>query len=145
MGVSTDAIVCYGIRLGDFMEDTYTPPGPEEWQGAPESWVWDEEEEVWRYAEGHKYAGEEVEDVFYGELTGEGVEVVSHCSNEYPKWIAAVKGLVQTAKRGYEEELEMGGVVPSESVAKLRAWFEKWKIPIPAGEEPKWWLCSYWG
>lgn len=142
MGQSTDAIVCYGVRFADdFMEDTYTPPGPDEWKGAPDHWVWDEEEEEWLYAEGHKYAGEKVEDVFE-ELTLEGVEIFSHCSSEYPQWIACLEGTKQVANRGYPQKLDLSFGVPHGAADKLKKWAEKWQIPVEA--EPAWWLCSDW-
>lgn len=71
------------------------------------------------------------------------VEVVRHCSYDYPMYILAVRGTKKRASRGYLQEIDPASfVIDGEKIAAAKAFAEargiEWK-------DPKWFLCSLWG
>jgi len=158
MGVSTDAILCYGFQFKD-------EEGREK-EGAPE-WLIDEatgEEmmlddflarlvglpEPLEHFDEERYASDPAYKSAWSEhwkrkraLEDEhGVEIVLHCSDSYPMYILAVKASVQTASRGSLIELGQALSVGPEWRETIRSFCERAKIPF---EEPQLILCSYWG
>lgn len=116
MGVSTDAILIYGI---DFGED-------------PESPLFE-------------YNDETGEHLAY-DLTKDGpLEYVRHCSGDYPMHIIGLKSAHYEAARGYPTTFdrlpENGAVITVEDYEALRLFCEKHNLPY---SEPKWLLCSMW-
>lgn len=72
------------------------------------------------------------------------VELVNYQSGECPAYILAIPGTVQTANRGYPEEIKpMSLVVPVGGREALVVFCEKYGLEFEG--EPAWWLSSYWG
>lgn len=69
------------------------------------------------------------------------VELVTHCSYNYPMYILAVRGTQLTASRGYPEEV-ISLHVDQEKIDSAKNWCETHGIEW---QEPKWLLCSLWG
>lgn len=167
MGVSTDAILCYGFRIKN--------ADNEEGDISIEKWLYgehhnDEEGEINVSSAGF--------DCFLAKLTGlnkpdnsfdkkrcevdldyekawsdywekknrlekeVGVTLVYHCSDEYAMYILAATASVQTANRGRPIELGQSIAAQEEWRQKIRAFCERINVPF---EEPQFILCSYWG
>jgi hypothetical protein len=73
-----------------------------------------------------------------------GVELVSHCSSEYPMYVLAAKST--TAWRGSPKLFDPAelGTVPAEWDDKLRAALAVLGL-TPTQERARWVLCSDWG
>jgi hypothetical protein len=75
-----------------------------------------------------------------------GVEIESHCSNEYPAWVLAAK--VITARRGDADVIDFAALT-AQAVAE--DWDGKLAAALvalgltPTQERPQWLLASYWG
>lgn len=117
MGVSTDAILVYGIPLEEGAirrhhegEDPETGP----------AWM--------------AYSGD-VED---------GVQIVTHCSGDYPMHIVALEGSEIHAHRGYPKRVDRMLAVSTNDDVKLRAFVAKHGLTTEKGAEPGWWLASWW-
>ncbi|QJA43039.1 hypothetical protein [Phaeobacter phage MD18] len=135
MGTSTDGILAYGVALHDYDELPYEELP---FANGTESF----EELIHQLAglpaygeEGHSFDKQrEAEEAF-------PLELVRHCSGDYPNWILAVRGTVKTANRGYPEAL--GGSlpdIPNAGVEVLNEWCEKYDIE----KVLDWYLCSDW-
>ncbi len=158
MSVSTDGQICFGITL---KEETVFPWDDSEgedgfFDGDIEKW--------WRATTGYKppfeaYGadGKHLPGIGKAELDAYfqvqhdwdkqhpcPVEPVNCCSGDYPKWILAVPGSVQTARRGYPESFDPQTLtVTPEKRAALAEFCKQYKIE--GGSEPAWFLSSYWG
>lgn len=140
MGVSTNAIVCYGLRT-DWLEYERLPLGPDTWKvQPPDGWAWDAEQEIWVYAEDHEYAGEETN---LEDLDTEDVTLLEHCSSSSPCWIVAINGSRIKARRGFPVRLTLPAVKPDWD-EKLLAFAKRWGIDLDEDEKPGWILCSWW-
>ena len=160
MGVSTDGILCYGICLPEEEELTWLKAkGEEEDKG--------EKDEEGEYEEGETLDFED----FIVKLEGlkepttdyntdekgwrkywdakerlqdkVGIDLVYHCSSDYPMHILAIRESVHNASRGNPEKLgkEIKGQ-PKEWDARLKAFCKRVGIEY---EDPEWILCSDWG
>jgi hypothetical protein len=70
------------------------------------------------------------------------VDIVSHCSGEYPMYIVAIRGTERTANRGSPEVIDPASLaVPAEKIEAAKAWCEAHRIEW---QEPHWLLCSMW-
>lgn len=138
MGQSTDAIVCYGVQLGEELPDSLKddPDGFLDAMGAPPTAPWCEEEgpqkEAWRESL-------RVRREFAKSL---GVRIERHCSGDYPMYTLVIAASVQRAARGYPEELR--------DTTALDDWTRRIMeacavIGFKPDHEPTWWLQSYWG
>ena len=156
MGVSTDAILCYGFLVGD------EGGGYEGLEWLPEDQYGEQmgfEEFVaglYGLAKPAEFLDRSVAERFayYDKkrvlLAGVGVQLVSHCSDQYPMFVLAAKKSWSVANRGLPKELGqwVGGkieealTVQDEWTAQLRDFCEKAGIPFV---EPQWILCSTWG
>lgn len=162
MGISIDAILCYGFRIKD-------AEGYEE--GVTIDWL--------RQERGEEDEGGQMDfDDFLAKLSGlkepdggfdegryatdpeykkswsdywakknkledeVGVELVWHCSGDQPMYVLAVKASVQTAWWGEPIELGQSIAAREEWREKLRVFCERAKIQF---EEPQFILCSYKG
>lgn len=152
MGVSTDAILCYGI---DFEEDHEFPWG----SGDAEDWFMSEingfkhSVEIYSREDPSGYAGgnrpsQNVIDNYYKEYTEfkkshpMPFRVVEHCHAEYPMYILAVPSTCITASRGYPKEIESFTVLGQD----YDAFVSFLQIHgIAQDVHPKWLLASYWG
>ncbi len=68
------------------------------------------------------------------------IELVTHCENEYPMYILAVRASVKKANHGEPIELDQSIAALAEWREKLHAFCEQAKIPF---EEPRFILCTY--
>lgn len=70
------------------------------------------------------------------------VELVMHCSYDYPMYILAVKNSQFTASRGYPEEIDPENLhISEEDLDNFNEFIDTYKIE----GSPKWWLASMWG
>ena len=137
MSQSTDGILAFGFDLGiedeqplehllgedfDDLDDFLASEA-----GIP-PWNHDSPEDYWN----QKNAA----------LAASPVELVSHCSGEYPMYILAVRGTYKNASRGYPEVLTPDYfTVPQEKINAARKWCEDHKVEW---QEPSWILASMW-
>lgn len=130
MGVSTNGILVFGIELGEEL--------PEFLEDFDDTW-WDFTDSISGVADDDSERWEKRRD-FRDNFP---VELVSHCSYEYPMYILAVNGTEITASRGSPEVIDPASLVVSpEKIEELRKFCEEYGIEW---EEPKWYLCSMWG
>lgn len=150
MGVSTDGLLVYGISLD---EDVVLP-----WEDDIEDWwlrevhgyeppfqLYDQygdyidveptKEKVQEY---HKHYRE------FQELHPLPVEVVRHCSYEYPMYIISYPGLTFKARRGYPEEIAPDKLLVEDVDRKIIDFCQQYDIDI-GDQTPRWWLASMWG
>lgn len=70
------------------------------------------------------------------------VELVWHCSYDYPMYILAVKDASFSASRGNPEEIDPENLhISEEALDEFTSFCEEHKIE----GTPKWWLASMWG
>lgn len=124
MGVSTNGILAFGI---DFEEEVEAECITEF-----EDWLLEQSGGEYGSPE-HKMMEDECP-----------VEVVRHCSGDYPMHIVAVSGKVFEARRGYPEDIDPKELeITDLQVAAFKEWLTEQGIDIK-DEEPKWLLCSMW-
>lgn len=123
MGVSTDAILFFGICIDDGSElhDRIVEESTAGDEGEPTKGTL-----AWLNDTGNAKFG---------------CIVDAHCSHEYPMYFIAAQGSVITAWRGKPKGIEALTVHPDWR-SNLAAFCEKYGVPW---EEPGWWLVSYWG
>lgn len=72
------------------------------------------------------------------------VDVVLHCSYDYPMYIIAVTGTEHSARRGYPKAIDPAAlVVTGEQIEAMKKFCGEHGIEIPG--EPQWYLSSMWG
>lgn len=131
MGTSTDAIVAFGFNLGEEwpeslrVEDEDSPDfedwiadqlGLGEWQ---EDGYWERKREA---------------------VAAFPVDIITHCSCDYPEYFIAVRGTEQRAHRGYPVRLEIPEI-DTAKIAALRQFCQQHGIEW---EEPVWHAFSMW-
>lgn len=155
MGVSTDAILCYGINYGDKIDFPWNEVGKhyEDWYYEdvlgykPPSEIYDESGE---YINGVKPSQDKINEYYdhrraFRKSHPMPFDVVTHCSDGYPERIIAVPGTVTTASRGYPETIVPSKLVEIENTC---SWVEMLDFLKEHGvevEQPQWILASYWG
>lgn len=112
MSTSTDAILLYGLEI----PEDIMGPGIE--TGA-----------LYDFYEKH-YNKEEY-----------GVNLICHCCDDYPMYMAAISESVITSSRGYPEAVHNLKKKPDWD-EKLLEFAKKYKL---RDKTPQWWLCSWWG
>lgn len=146
MGMSTDAILCYGFSVG---EEEETPEWLEPFDGDFDDFLASiegltppyKDYDQKRFREDSSYHAEwslywekknALEKVF-------GIQLVRHCCCDAPMYILAIGDSVRTASRGYPEEI-------GQSIEALKEWRETLKLFCKkAGiefQEPQYLLCS---
>lgn len=131
MGTSTDAIVCYGIELGDENE-------------IPE-WVWE--------LAGVKDTRDDDDDdgsavsALTEALNKSKLDLVEHCSNECPMYVLAAKKSVARAWRGSPVSLHLAKM--EDETGAYRYLFQETlqrigKSSQDKGTRPHWLICSMW-
>lgn len=152
MGQSTDAILCYGV---EFEEGYEFPWDQGDWKGDFERW-WAEGVRGFKfskqvYGESDRLPGVTDADVsnywgeYYAFLKANPlpVELVHHCSGDYPMYILAVTGTVTTASRGYPKVIERTPRTGAEKAEDFHQFCNEHGIEL---DKPlQWLLCSYWG
>lgn len=131
MGTSTDAIVAFGFNLGEEWPEALRIEGEE----YPDFEDWIAEHlglGDWQ-VEGYWARKREAVNAF-------PVEIISHCSGDYPEYFIAIRGTQQRASRGYPVKLETGEV-DSSKVQALREFCAQHGIEW---EEPAWHAFSMW-
>ena len=156
MSTSTDALICYGIAFEDGFQ---FPWDAEHYDSDIESW--------WLHALGFRRSFE-IYDV-YGEYLGGvepgearvdqyyqeqrdfenaspklPVELVVHCSDNFPMYILAVPRLCLRASRGHPERFHPVALTASDEERMALVEFCE-AHGIECADEPRWWLSSYWG
>lgn len=139
MGVSTDAILCYGFSLdteegelpvflsGDIEFDNFVA---QLYDLSMPSCPHKSGDKEWReYFEKKSELMKQV-----------GIDIVRHCSDGYPMYILAIKESVKTARRGQTVELAQSVSVNTEWREKLMAFCKKANLEF---QEPQLILCSW--
>ncbi len=137
MGVSTDAIVAFGFDLGEDLPQSLLPDDDgddyfdfEEWYLAKVGIEYQETDETGEYRKAREEA-----------LASCPVEIITHCSYDYPMYFLALTGTRTTASRGCPQEIDPERVADDRILEMCR--FCQW-----AGVdwvEPKWQVFSVWG
>ena len=153
MGVSTNAILCYGISFPDDYEFPWDDGGDsgydiEKW------WLsvngYEPPFELFTasgdYIDGTEPPKEKVSEYFAHRRAFLAehplpVKSVMHCHGDYPMWILAAPSSVTTAYRGYPEVINPPLAVSVEEVNALEEFCDRWELE---GDGPDWWLCSLW-
>lgn len=126
MSTSTDAYLCFGVKVPEEFIEAFEGQGDED----------EYEAEKLRNPLGYMtYSGEDET------VNGITITLVCHQSDDYPEYIVAPKGSVTWAWRGEPQEVKSLEVAASWPAA-IQAFCEKHKIPF---ERPRWLLASYWG
>lgn len=152
MGTSTDAYLMYGYDLG----------GPDEWEiqevGEYDSWEpgWLKGDELaesvtekLRIAVGFTETDWQADGYFERQRAADemiGVEVVSHCSADFPMYVLAAHKI--RASRGNPEVLGLEGMIRPERIAQMNARLKSALEVLdfrPVQEQPAWILASDWG
>lgn len=149
MGVTTDAILCFGVDMGESPGFPWMQEDNEfdEWMANRIGIYYpfkgnDKEWNDWYSIKENKEAMSLYWNIKRDLENGCPVQIVYHCSAEYSEYILAVRGTVTKANRGYPEKithLEVDRVKINEYMTTLK----EWGIELP--EQPEWLLASYWG
>lgn len=132
MGTSTDAILAFGLDLGEELPDTLTQLDPES-----EEDYFDFDGWIWRRA-GVKDAEYKVRSKAVKAFP---FDLITHCSYDYPMYFLAARGTEQRARRGYPSEALMIEATP-EQVQAMRDFCAEFGIEW---REPSWQIFSLWG
>jgi hypothetical protein len=135
MGVSTNAILAFGINLGEDLPEAMRIDDDDDCFDYDEwlqkrfgmEWTEDRPKDFWE-----KF--NEARDAF-------PVDLISHCSGDYPEYFLAVRGTDTTARRGCPEVIEALPAIESADIDALKAFCDEIGIEW---EEPKWHLFSIW-
>jgi len=146
MGISSNGVMAFGIDLGE---------------GDDLPWrEFDDIDEWWNSVSGfnpsvNPYADDSSESSMddintyhdekklFEEENPLPIELVWHCSYEYPMFILAVNDTEMSASRGYPVEFNPSDMVITEAqIQVLKDFCEKYEIEY---SEPKWYLCSILG
>lgn len=149
MGVSTDAILFYGVLLPDDME------GSLPWSDDIESW-WGKEngfehsfeiyDESGDYLDGVRPEQERIS-AYYREwfdwqkANPMPVELIYHCSDEYPMYALALPGSTIRAGRGYPEKI-IDLAVNQDDLDSFVAFCRKYGFSV---DDLAWFMVSWWG
>ena len=140
MGVSTNAYLVFGVTLDEYDEDREPDflQGCEDFDGLLAD---DADLPPWRddmtEAESDEYFRKE-----RAIVAAAPVDLVSHCSGEFPMWIMAVRGTQLTACRGDPTTVDPATLqVDPDRIKAAAAWCKAKGIEW---EDPQWILCSDW-
>jgi hypothetical protein len=139
MGVSTDAILAYGVELYD--PDTTELPGWYDEDENEDGFV-DAALDRLRAAVGFTETDYTAEGFWTRQREADervGVSIVAHCSGEYTMYLLAAKEI--TASRGYPVRPDM--TVPDGADERIRWALEQ--LGMDTGQTPAWLLVSWWG
>jgi len=136
MGQSTDALMAFGFDLGEEMPESFTYDEDDGFE-ADEFLLRDYDVTIpeWTPGIGQDYWRKKDE-----LIAGLPVEIITHCSGEYPMYFLAVRGTEHQARRGYPEKAPQRAIEQSE-IDALRAFCEKHGIEW---QEPSWHIFSMW-
>lgn len=134
MGVSTNAMLVFGFPVSDEYDE------PPEWLTLSEEV---EDFDAWLAMKAGLTPEQSTYEAQKKIVDACPADLFTHCHSEQPLYILGVRGAELTASRGYPEEITADLImISAERIAAFKAWCEANDIPY---QEPKWWLCSYWG
>jgi hypothetical protein len=153
MGVSTDGILCYGVEVEEESELPWKDGDIGDW--------WIKDVKGWKpsieiYTPEGEYINEKrpddkLVDQYYDERSAFKeknpcpVEIVVHCSYDYPMYIIAIPRTVTSASRGYVEEIKpLEMIIKNGEREALMEFCKTYNVSI-TDEYPKWILASLWG
>jgi len=152
MGLSTNGEISYGVLFDEGYEFPWGDKDIDDWwldvNGFKHSFeIFDEHGE---YLNGVRPSDdvidkwfEEKED-FKKTIPPLPVEMVNYCSGDYPMYILAIPGTVQTANRGYPTKVSPGDMMISDSsLNSFREFITRFELK-PSDTE-NWYLTSYMG
>lgn len=135
MGVSTDGIVAFGFDLGEELPASFRTYLGSEDDDDEEYFDWD------AFVEHHLGLQNEEDPARKAGREGFSVDLVTHCSYDYPMYFLAVNGTEVSARRGYPKKLDLADV----TAAKIQAMREFCEQMGIEWQEPSWHLMSIWG
>ena len=154
MGTSTDGQICYGIAF----EEEFEFPWDGDYDDIDEWWIYGVHgykpsfelyDSDGGYLDGREPSKEETSRYYderraFAEAHPLPVELVTHCSYDYPMYILAVKGSLISNSRGFPVEIAPSSlsVADADRQALLRFCVDH---GIEHDDEPKWLLTSMWG
>lgn len=154
MTTSTDAVICYGVLLGEeisWIDDCYDDEGW--WLDRngykPPFELYTDEKGSGGYVGGKRPPQERIS-AYYGAkqawLKANPIpfELINVCCSDYPEWIIAVPGSETRVSRGYPEEISVD-TVDLVKLAEALDRFKAFLLEIEIEGELKWYLGSYWG
>jgi hypothetical protein len=118
MGVSTDAIILYGIEMEEYVTPKWLSRVP----------GFDKNDLVWSAEKA---------------LEEDGMCIQAHGSDEYPMYCLAVKSSVIKARRGCPKSLDLKGE-PFDEVEYLERRFNNFANKYGVDGKPGWLLISWW-
>lgn len=148
MGQSTDAEIAFGVDLGEGEDCTFPWDAGdiEDWWRKFNGFVnpipepeWDAERTPERDAQVTAYFKASRDWYNANPLP---VDLISHCSGDYPMYILAVPGTHTSASRGYPIKLDPNDFARNPNTIEFREFCEKHNIE--PNEEPAWLLFSTW-
>ena len=146
MGQSTDAKIAFGVDFGEEAEFPWGDYEVVEWWREYNLFVnpettpnWSDEQSPEREAQVTAYFDSQRA---WDAANPLPVDVISHCSGDYPLWILAVPGTHISANRGYPVELDPNNFARNPNTTDFRAFCEKHNIEL--SKEPAWLLFSMW-
>lgn len=143
MGVSTDAILAFGFDLGEELPESLV--GEDGDSGGFEFEEWLKTKAGIVYPEGHAGIKSPAYTAYYeaGKALVEAcpVDLITHCSYDYPMYFLAVRGTEVKAWRGHPKTVTTGPIKQSQLNA-MRKFCDDNGIPW---QEPQWHIFSLWG
>jgi hypothetical protein len=132
MGMSSDGILVFGIAL----DEDEQPKFMRDWM--EDNDYFDFEEFLWTHLG--------MQDAEYEDrrkaVDSSPVDLVVHCSYDYPMYVLAVRGTDINASRGYPYIFSSGfPAITGEQITAFKKWAEEQGIE----GEPSWILCSVLG
>lgn len=137
MGQSTNAIMAFGFDLGEELPESFTY---EDEDGEFEMDKFLAQDFGIDMPEWTPGVGSEFFDKERAAISKIPVEIIDHCSGDYPMHFLAVRGTENSARRGYPEKAPQRPIEQSE-IDALRAFCEKHDIEW---QEPCWHIFSMW-
>jgi hypothetical protein len=136
MGVSTNALMAFGFDLGEERPESFTD-SDEGYFEADEFLLRDFDAGIPEWTPG---VGPDYWDNKSAALAKIPVDIIEHCSGEYPMYFLAVRGTECEARRGYPSVAEQREIAAAE-IDAMRAFCEKHGIEW---QEPRWYIFSMW-
>lgn len=151
MSESTDAIIAFGVDMGEDCENwaaAFTPEGEDHGFDEEyfENWI---AEQAGVFEPTVEYAKDKAAWRAYYEakrlaVEAYPVEIITHCHYEAPMYIVALRGTEQRASRGYARTFDLKTLseIDEAKIEILRQFFSEHGLDW---SEPTWLLFSYWG
>jgi len=141
MGQSTDGIIAFGFDLGeDLSEHGDLDQIDEEFEGDEDAFF-EAALGIPAYGEPGRPSYAEIEEL----KKALPVQIIRHCSGDYPMYFLALPGTKKEASRGTPEAFDVTELsVSTTAVTAFMKWCEDHGIEVPE-EGPRWHLFSYWG